>query len=99
MASNLPIYDGEVIGGVVARAFRALEVGGEMHLIGEMLDDDRKGPIDAAMWGMNELICGSEGRAHTRAECESYFRSAGFVDVEVTDFVPGILARCVGKKP
>ena len=99
MASNLPIYDGEVIGGVVARAFRALEEGGEMHLIGEMLDNDRKSPVDAAMWGMNELICGSQGRAHTRAECENYFRSAGFVDVEVTDFVPGILARCVGKKP
>ncbi|MDP6862078.1 MAG: methyltransferase [Acidimicrobiales bacterium] len=99
MASNMPIYDGDVIGGVVARAFRALEAGGEMHLIGEMLADDRKSPVDAAMWGMNELICGSHGRAHTRAECENYFRSAGFVDVEVSDFVPGILARCVGKKP
>ena len=99
MASNLPIYDGEVIGGVVERAFRALEPGGEMHLIGEMLDDDRKGPVDAAMWGMNELICGSEGRAHTRAECLGYFKAAGFVEVEVTDFVAGTLARCVGMKP
>jgi ubiquinone/menaquinone biosynthesis C-methylase UbiE len=99
MASNLPIYDGEIIGGVVSRAFRALESNGEMHLIGEMLNDDRKGPVDAAMWGMNELICGSEGRAHTRAECQNYFASAGFVDIEVIDFVPGILARCVGRKP
>ena len=99
MASNLPIYDSEIIGGVVARAFRALEPGGEMHLIGEMLNDDRRGPVDAAMWGMNELICGSEGRAHTRAECRSYFASAGFVDIEATDFVPGILVRCVGRKP
>jgi cyclopropane fatty-acyl-phospholipid synthase-like methyltransferase len=99
MASNLPIYDSEVIGGVVSRAFRALEPGGEMHLIGEMLNDNRKGPVDAAMWGMNELICGSEGRAHTRAECQGYFASAGFVDIEVIDFVPGILARCVGRKP
>ncbi len=99
MASNLPIYDSQIIEDVVARAFRALESGGEMHLIGEMLDNDRKGPVDAAMWGMNELICGSEGRAHTRAECEGYFTSAGFIDVEVTDFVAGTLARCAGKKP
>lgn len=99
MASNLPIYDGEVINGVVARAFRALEPGGEMHLIGEMLSDDRTGPIDAAMWGMNELICGSLGRAHTESECIGYFESAGFVDVEVTEFVPGVLARCCGVKP
>ena len=99
MASNLPIYNREVIGDVVGRAFRALEPGGEMHLIGEMMDNDRKGPVDAAMWGMNELICGSEGRAHTRDECKGYFSSAGFIDVEVTDFVAGTLVRCVGTKP
>lgn len=99
MASNLPIYDGEVIAGVVARAYRALESGGEMHLIGEMLQDDRTGPVDAAMWGMNELICGSLGRAHTEAECVQYFEDAGFEAVEVTEFVPGVLARCTGVKP
>ncbi len=99
MASNLPIYDGDVIGGVVARAFRALESGGEMHLIGEMLTNDRTGPIDAAMWGMNELICGSLGRSHTEAECAGYFTSAGFTSVEVTEFVPGVLSRCTGIKP
>ena len=99
MASNLPIYDADVIGGVVARAFRALEHGGEMHLIGEMLADDRTGPVDAAMWGMYELMCGSFGRAHTRADCVGYFEAAGFIDVEVTEFVPGVLARCAGRKP
>ena len=99
MASNLPIYDGEVIAGVVARAFRALEPEGEMHLIGEMLTDDRTGPIDAAMWGMNELICGSLGRSHTEGECAGYFEAAGFTNVEVTEFIPGVLSRCVGTKP
>ncbi|MDP6981194.1 MAG: methyltransferase [Myxococcota bacterium] len=99
MASNLPIYDAEVIASVVARAFRALEPGGEMHLIGEILDDDRRAPVDAAMWGMNELICGSLGRAHSRAECKGYFEAAGFVDAEVSEFIPGTLARCFGRKP
>ncbi len=99
MASNLPIYDGQVIAGVVARAFRALESGGEMHLIGEMLDDDRSGPLDSAMWGMNELICGSLGRSHTRAEVVGYFADAGFVDIDISEFVPDTLARCVGTKP
>jgi ubiquinone/menaquinone biosynthesis C-methylase UbiE len=99
MASNLPIYDGDVIAGVVARAFRALTPGGEMHLVGEMLDDDRRGPLDAAMWGMNELICGSLGRAHTRAEVAGYFSAAGFANVEVVEFMPGTLARCSGRKP
>lgn len=99
MASNLPIYDAEVIGAVVAKAYDALVPGGEMHLIGEMLDDDRRGPYDAAMWGMNELLCGGKGRAHTVAECIGYFERAGFRDVALADFIPGILRRVVGSKP
>jgi cyclopropane fatty-acyl-phospholipid synthase-like methyltransferase len=99
MASNLPIYGSDVISDVVQRAFNALEPGGEMHLIGEMLDDDRCGPLDAAMWGMNELICGSLGRAHTRDDCVKYFEKAGFVDIEISDFVPNVLVRCTGWRP
>jgi len=99
MASNLPIYGSDVIADVVQRAFRALEPGGEMHLIGEMLDDDKCGPLDAAMWGMNELICGSLGRAHTRADCVEYFEKAGFVDIKISDFVPGVLVKCTGWRP
>ncbi len=98
MASNLPIYDAEVISGVVARAHDALLPGGEMHLIGEMLDDDRRGPPDAAMWGMNELLSGGLGRAHTIADCIGYFERAGFADVKVADFVPGTLQRVSGRK-
>lgn len=99
MASNLPIYDAEVIGSVVAKAYAALLPGGEMHLIGEMLDDDRRGPYDAAMWGMNELLCGGRGRAHSVGECMGYFEQAGFRDVVATDFVPGVLRRVTGSKP
>ena len=99
MASNLPIYDSPTIAAVVARAHDALLPGGEMHLIGEMLHDDRKGPVDAAMWGMNELLCGGRGRAHTEAECVGYFTDAGFTDVAVVDFIPGVLRRVTGVKP
>jgi SAM-dependent methyltransferase len=98
MASNLPIYDGEVIAHVVAKAHGALVPGGEMHLVGEMLDDDRTGPLDAALWGLSELINGSAGRAHTIAECVGYFASAGFEAIEVSEFVPGILQRVSGLK-
>ena len=99
MASNLPQYNREIVQSVVAKAFQALEPGGEMHLIGEMLDDDRGGPLDAAIWGLYEVFANSTGLAHTRAECASYFERAGFVDVEVNDFIPGILVRVSGLKP
>jgi len=29
----------------------------------------------------------------------AHFEAAGFVDVEVTEFIPGTLSRCFGRKP
>jgi hypothetical protein len=99
MASNLPIYDEVVIGAVVQRAFDALDPGGEMHLVGEMLDDDGPGPLDAALWGMQEALYRSAGKAHTRAQVRRYFADAGFVDIAESEFVPGVLVRVSGRKP
>jgi len=99
MASNLPQYNREIISDVIQKAFNALLPGGEMHLIGEMLDDDRTGPVDAAIWGLLEVMANSTGLTHTRADCVGYFERAGFVNVEVNDFIPGILARVYGSKP
>ena len=99
MASNLPIYDDTVIAGVIAKAFDALEPGGEMHLVGEMLADDGVGPLDAALWGMQEILYHSGGKAHSRAQVRDYFARAGFVDVTEHEFVPDILVRVMGIKP
>ncbi|MEZ5262441.1 MAG: methyltransferase [Acidimicrobiales bacterium] len=99
MASNLPIYDEPTIGAVVAKAFDALEPGGEMHLVGEMLDDDGVGPLDAALWGMQEILYHSGGKAHRRSQVRGYFTDAGFVDVAEDEFVPGVLVRVSGRKP
>ena len=99
MASNLPQYNREIISLVIKKAFDALLPGGEMHLIGEMLDDDHAGPLDAAIWGLMEVMSNSTGLAHTRADCVTYFDRAGFKDIRVHEFVPGILARVSGSKP
>ena len=99
MASNLPLYSREIIGQVILRAFEALAPGGEMHLIGEMLRDDRSGPIGPALWGLAESINGSTGMAHTEADCIGYFKAAGFEKVIINDFISGTLSRIVGKKP
>lgn len=99
MASNLPQYNREIISLVIQKAFDALLPGGEMHLIGEMLNDDHNGPLDAAIWGLLEVMSNSTGLAHSRAECVIYFEQAGFQDVQVHEFVPGILVRVCGTKP
>lgn len=99
MASNLPIYDAPNIQKVVQKTFDALEPGGEMHLVGETLNPDGVGPLDAALWGMAEVLYGSGGRAHSETECIGYLETAGFVDVENVDFVAGTLTRTFGRKP
>jgi hypothetical protein len=99
MASNLPLYSREIIGKVIRRACDALLPGGEMHLIGETLRDDRGGPVGPALWGLAEAINGSTGLAHTEADCTGYFEAAGFEQVAVHEFVPGTLSRIVGVKP
>jgi O-methyltransferase domain/Dimerisation domain len=99
MASNLPQYSRAIIQQVIHKTHAALQPGGEMHLIGEMLDDDRTGPADAALWGLYETMANSTGITHTRGDCVGYFEAAGFVDIAVDDFIPGILVRVSGRKP
>jgi SAM-dependent methyltransferase len=99
MASNLPQYEPALIRLVVGKAFAALAPGGEMHLIGETLHDDRRGPLSAALWGLNEAVYGSTGVAHTESEVKVYLHDAGFADVAVHPFVPGVLSRIAGRKP
>lgn len=98
MASNLPQYEPALIRRVVAKAFEALVPGGEMHLIGETLHDDRNGPLSAALWGLNEAIQNSTGLAHTESEVKGYLQGAGFAEVTVHPFVPGVLSRIAGRK-
>ena len=99
MASNLPQYSREIIAAVIARVFDALLPGGEFHLIGEMIDDDRKGPLAPALWGLSEAVSNSTGLAHTQGECCRYLEHAGFMDVAVSEFIPGTLTRLSGRKP
>ena len=99
MASNLPQYSAVLIQTVVDKAFAALVPGGEMHLVGEMLNDDRDGPLNPSLWGLNEAVFQSTGRAHSEAEVKGYFTSAGFVGLTVNEFIPGVLSRVTGRKP
>ena len=98
MASNLPMYNDTVVAAVVRKAYEALEPGGEMHLVGEMLNADGVGPVDAALWGLQEVLRNSEGKAHTAAQVEGYFSAASFGDIQTHDFVPGVLRRVSGVK-
>lgn len=70
-----------------------------MHVIGEMLEAERQGPADPALWALAEAIHGSTGIAHSVTECIGYLERAGFQGVVARDFVPGVLVRVTGAKP
>lgn len=99
MASNLPQYAPDVVQAVVRKAFAALEPGGEMHLVGEMLNDDRQGPLLPALYALYEAIFDSGGVAHAVGECVDYLRRAGFEGVRAREFIPAILTDVCGTRP
>jgi SAM-dependent methyltransferase len=98
MASNLPMYGRKAIQAVIQKIHDALLPGGEFHLIGEALNEDRSGPADPAIWGLAQTLHNSTGMAHSVTECIGYLKTAGFQDVEVNDFVPEVLTRISGRK-
>jgi SAM-dependent methyltransferase len=98
MASNLPQYSREIIAAVVRRVHDALLPDGEFHLIGEMLDADRAGPLAPALWGLSEAVNDSTGLAHSVTECIGYLEAAGFRSVEAHEFIPETLTRVTGRK-
>ena len=98
-ASNLPQYNREVLEKVLKKGFEALVPGGEYHVVGEIIDDDKSGPLGPGLWGIHEAMFGSQGRAHSEKEVKTYLENAGFVDVEAQEFIPGSLSRITGRKP
>ncbi len=99
MNSNLPQYSGAMIQSVVQKAFDALEPGGELHICGEMVNEDWNGPLIPAMCAMHGALFQSTALPHTPSDCIGYFEAAGFLDVRVREFIPDILQHITGRKP
>jgi predicted TPR repeat methyltransferase len=99
MNSNLPQYSGEIIQMVVQKAFDALEPGGEMHICGEMLNEDLNGPLIPAMCAVHGVLFHSTALPHRPSDCIGYFEQAGFENVTVREFIPDILRHITGRKP
>jgi SAM-dependent methyltransferase len=98
-ASNLPQYDQEHLEKVLKKGFDVLLPGGEYHVVGETVSDQKDGGLGPALWGLHEALFGSLGRAHSEQEVKSYLSNVGFIDVGVHAFIPGALTRITGYKP
>ncbi len=99
MNSNLPQYSGDVIRQVLQKAYDALVPGGEMHICGEMVNEDWHGPLIPAMCAIHGILYNTTALPHRPSECIGYFEEAGFTDVKVREFIPDILQHISGRKP
>jgi hypothetical protein len=97
-ASNLPQYDQENLEKVLKKGIEALLPGGEYHVVGETVSNDKTQGFGPSLWGLHEALFGSLGRAHSEEEVISYMRHVGFVDVAAHPFLPGSLTRITGYK-
>ncbi|KIH97695.1 methyltransferase [Streptomonospora alba] len=64
---------------LLAKSFAALESGGEVLLCELLVNDERTGPVPAAMMSLNKLV-ETEGCNYTAAEYAQWLRDAGFRD-------------------
>jgi len=66
---------------LLRRVRSALAPGGAVLIAEKLLDEDRCGPVSAAMQSLNMLVC-TEGRERTESEFRALLESAGFTAVE-----------------
>jgi 3-hydroxy-5-methyl-1-naphthoate 3-O-methyltransferase len=67
---------------ILRKCYGALEPGGLVLVIELLVNDEKTGPMDAAMRSLTMLVA-TEGRNYTGAEYSAWLRDTGFADVQV----------------
>ena len=97
LIGNLQAYSLDETEFVIKKAFQALAPGGGMIVIDYMLNDDRTGPLEAALRQLDTVP--ASAWVKTVAEFSELMRRAGAVDIVASDFILGSMGRVTGKKP
>jgi 3-hydroxy-5-methyl-1-naphthoate 3-O-methyltransferase len=84
---------------ILQKCFRALPSGGAVIISELMMDDDKTGPVPAALMSLNMLI-ETEGRNYTWAEYTAWLEDVGFRQMRRIPIAsPGANGLLVGHKP
>ncbi|ROQ69505.1 methyltransferase family protein [Streptomyces sp. 840.1] len=84
---------------LLAKCYRALPGGGRLVISELLVNDEKTGPLDAALMSMNMLV-GTWGRNYTAAEYSEWLRAAGFDEVHTVRFsAPGANGAVLARKP
>jgi ubiquinone/menaquinone biosynthesis C-methylase UbiE len=84
---------------LLAKCHAALPSGGAVVICELLLNDERTGPPEAALMGLNMLVETEGGKNYSRAEYAAWLADAGFVDVRTVWFdAPGANGAVVGRR-
>ena len=85
---------------LLGRSFEALPSGGAVVIAELLVNDEKTGPVPAALMSLNMLIETEGGRNYTPAEYAAWLEEAGFHEIETVWFdAPGINGAVIGRKP
>ncbi|WP_319775424.1 methyltransferase [Breoghania sp.] len=90
---------GEAIPGLVSGAMKVLNPGGHYIVHDFMVEDDRTGPKLAALWQLQHVAFNPTAKSITGGFVRQEMEKAGFVDVEVSEMIPGMTMMVRGRKP
>jgi hypothetical protein len=99
LSSNLPNFSNPGLKRIFRKAFDAMKKSGVMIILGEAIYDDRSGPLQAALWYLDENILGGPGEVRTITETCDFLKEAGFKDCNVSEFAPDLLTMITVHKP
>jgi 3-hydroxy-5-methyl-1-naphthoate 3-O-methyltransferase len=85
---------------LLAKVFAALPPGGALLVCELLLNDERTGPPEAALMGINMLVGLPGGENYAESEYRGWLDDAGFTDVRVVRFeAAGANGAVVARKP
>jgi ubiquinone/menaquinone biosynthesis C-methylase UbiE len=84
---------------ILRKCFDALPPAGALIVSELMMDDDKGGPVPAALMSLNMLI-ETEGRNYTWSEYTSWLKEIGFIEIKrIPVQSPGANGLLIGHKP
>ncbi|MFK4428159.1 MULTISPECIES: methyltransferase [Bacillus] len=85
---------------ILQKCYNVLPEGGSIIISELMIDDDKTGPISAALMSLNMLIETIKGRNYSWSEYEGWLKNIGFIDIQrITFHSPGANGILVARKP
>lgn len=96
---NLHAYTLDETGFLIKKVFDALTPGGSMIIVDYMLNADKTGPLEAALYHLMPVTRSRKGWVKSVVEVSDFMAGAGATDIEVREFIPGSTSLVTCRKP